>query len=80
MSDSIRERYQNNTEFHRLVSLFQHVLREAQFPPSEIREALLLAMVINEAENPLPSMFRLRDFAEQLIYDQSQGYRPRPHP
>lgn len=43
-----RERYQKDPEFHQLVDMMQAMIHRAQFSPSEIREAALLACVIYE--------------------------------
>jgi len=45
-----RERYQNDGKYHALVSQFVALIRESQFTPSEIREASILASII-DAEN-----------------------------
>lgn len=40
-----REKYMNDPEYHQLVTMFEAFIDRAQFTPSEIREAAILACI-----------------------------------
>ena len=44
----IRERYENDARFHALVDVMRNHIEQAQFTPTEIREAAMLAQIIYE--------------------------------
>lgn len=47
-----RERYMMDPLFHALVNALRHRLEFAEFTPTEIREAAMLAQIMYEEENP----------------------------
>jgi len=42
---SPREKYTNDPEYHHLVNLLESLIEKAQFTPSELREAIILASI-----------------------------------
>ena len=40
-----REKYMNDPEYHQLVSMLEDFIERAQFTPSELREAAVLASI-----------------------------------
>lgn len=40
-----KEKYMNDPEYHHLVSTLEHLIEEARFTPSELREACVLASI-----------------------------------
>lgn len=48
----VRERYLNDVVFHTVVEQLRALLRGAQLTPSEIREAMMLACIIEEERRP----------------------------
>lgn len=48
----IRERYLTDTTFHTVVEMIRGLLRGAQLTPSEVREAAMLACIIEEEYRP----------------------------
>jgi hypothetical protein len=50
----IRERYLSDPEFHALVDMMRKQLESAQFTPTEIREAAMLAQIMYEQNHPRP--------------------------
>lgn len=39
------EKYQNDPEYHQLVNMLESFIERAQFTPSEMREAVVLACI-----------------------------------
>ena len=44
----VHKRYQTDPAFRNLVDLFHNYIREANFTPTEIREAAMLAQIMYE--------------------------------
>jgi hypothetical protein len=40
-----REKYMNDPEYHQLVTMLENFIEKAQFTPSELREAAMLASI-----------------------------------
>ena len=40
-----REKYMNDPEYHQLVTMLENFIERAQFTPSELREAAMLASI-----------------------------------
>ena len=38
-------KYENDTQYHQIVDVIEHLLHDAQFSPSEVREAAVLACI-----------------------------------
>jgi hypothetical protein len=45
---TVEERYQNDPKFRTLVELLRKLISSAEFTPTELREALILAQTITE--------------------------------
>lgn len=69
MSDNARQRYRSDPVFHRLVDNFRAILRDSHATPSELREALMLAVYCEELENPSPVFARISLLGQQLAAD-----------
>jgi hypothetical protein len=54
---SVDERYLKDPQFRQLVDLFFNFYAKAEFTPSEIRDACMLAQIKYESFNPKPVMF-----------------------
>jgi len=48
------EKYNNDVDFRRVVDMIESLIVNAQFTPSEIREAAVLACINNEMRQPRP--------------------------
>jgi hypothetical protein len=46
-----KEKYMNDPEYHRLVSMLENFIEQARFTPSELREACVLACINYEMRN-----------------------------
>ena len=53
----IRERYHNDPNFNRLVDMMRSAIESAEFTPTEIREAAMLAQIMYEETHVRPMMF-----------------------
>ena len=51
---SVTERYHNDAQFRQLVDMMYSAIDQAQFSPSEIREAAMLAHIIYEERRIKP--------------------------
>lgn len=40
-----KDKYMNDPEYHHLVQTFEHLIEQARFTPSELREACVLACI-----------------------------------
>lgn len=54
---TLKERYQNDNHFHALVDMMVAHIQQAQFTPSEMREAAILASIIYEEHNIVHQRF-----------------------
>ncbi len=54
LMQTVTERYRNDAQFRQLVDLFYSYIDHAQFTPSEIREAALLAHILYEERRIKP--------------------------
>jgi len=50
--NDVRHRYMNDPKFHAIVEHMRALLRMAVLAPSEIREAAMLACIIEEEHRP----------------------------
>jgi hypothetical protein len=55
---SVEERYQNDPTFHALVDILYNQITNAQFTPSELREAVILAATRYEMNHVRRYIFR----------------------
>jgi len=46
-----KEKYMNDPEYNRLVNMLENLIAQAQFTPSELREACVLASINYEMRN-----------------------------
>ena len=46
-----REKYMNDPQYHNLVTMLEKFIDQAQFTPSELREAVVLACINYEMRN-----------------------------
>ena len=53
MTDDVKRRYQNDPVFHAAVEMMRSLLRTANLAPSEVREAAMLACIIEEEGRPM---------------------------
>lgn len=58
---TIRHRYETDAQFHKLVDMMLAVIEQAQFTPTEIREAAMLAQIIYESTHIRPIFFTRED-------------------
>ena len=52
MTNDTRHRYLNDPIFHNMVNVLRNAIRELMLTPSEVREAAMLACVIEEERKP----------------------------
>lgn len=52
-----REKYMNDPEYRHLVQMFEALIHRAEFTPSEIREAAMLACINHEMRKPMPIIY-----------------------
>ena len=63
----LRERYQTDSHFRALVDTFQALIHQAQFTPTEIREAAMLAQIMYESIHPRPVFFTRSDVLDGKV-------------
>ena len=63
---SVTERYQNDATFRQLVDLLYASIDNAQFTPSEIREAAMLAHILYEERRIRPMMLTDENFLRSV--------------
>lgn len=51
--DKRLDRYQNDPEFHHLVKTFEHLIYQRKFNYSDLRDAMFVAAMKYEMENPV---------------------------
>jgi hypothetical protein len=68
-SRNARQRYRDDPVFHGLVDNFRRLLRDSHATPSELREALVLAVYCEEMENPSPVFHRIEQLGRELSSD-----------
>lgn len=68
--DRVRERYENDNAFHAVVDMLRAMLHQYQLSPSEIREAAMLACVMQEERSLKPIVVSLseEEFARMERY------------
>jgi len=63
-----RQKYENDPEYNRLVTLFESLIHEAKFTPSEIREAALLACINYEMQRSSRPYYMPKEALDALSY------------
>ena len=58
----VSERYQRDPLFHAMVNLLRGELAKGEFTPTELREAVILAATMHDAENVRPIMLTLDQY------------------
>lgn len=59
------DKYLSDPKFQMLVDYMHHMIKRAEFTPTEIREAAMLAMIKYDLENPRPVLMS-PEFMEKL--------------
>jgi hypothetical protein len=54
-----REKYIHDDRYHALVDSLYNAIRQAQFTPSEVREAAILACIIYEETRVIPPIKKI---------------------
>ena len=54
--NDVKRRYMNDPVFHAVVDQLRGILRSAMLAPSEVREAAMLACIIEDEYNPRPPL------------------------
>ncbi len=60
-------RYQNDAQFHMLVDMLESFVEQAQFSPSELREAATLAAIHYEMRHVRPIYIAMRDPHDKML-------------
>ena len=79
MRQSARDRYKNDVEFHQLVAMLEMFVHRAQFTPSELREAVVLASIMFEERRIRTNMIALTPELQKQLSDFSAMVNER-HP
>ncbi|MGB8274119.1 MAG: hypothetical protein WCF16_02490 [Alphaproteobacteria bacterium] len=64
---SVTERYQTDAQFRQLVDLLYSSIDNAQFSPSEIREAAMLAHILYEERHIRPMIVDEADILREFM-------------
>ncbi len=65
---SPEEKYRNDTHYRMLVDALEGMIHQAQFTPSEIREAAIYAAIRYEmTQSPPPIVMRAKDIDEAVL-------------
>jgi hypothetical protein len=72
----VRARYLNDPVFHHVVEFLRALLGQAQLTPSEVREAAMLACIIEEERKPVQP-FTTSDADMDIMRQQLQARRIR---
>ena len=68
--DTATERYERDPAFHHFVDLIETLLNKAQYTPSELREAVMLAAIHYEAKHIQP-MYKAMPDGGVIVYDRN---------
>ncbi len=72
-----REKYMNDNEYHRLVNMLEQFIERAQFTPSELREASILACINYEMRHVRDMTIDPRTEEAFRVLDQFVERRPK---
>jgi len=67
LADYPDERYRRDPVFAMLVNTIYMMLKKAEFSPTEVREAAMLAQIKYEQDNPKPIVFSEPLLSEPLL-------------
>lgn len=59
--DKCKERYQNDAEFHKVVTFFYDLMFEHKLSLSELKDALMFAGIKFEMENASPLVRKVKE-------------------
>lgn len=65
-----RDKYMNDPEYHQLVDTLEHFIERAQFTPSELREAAILACINYEMRHVREQTIDPRTFDALRVLDE----------
>lgn len=71
-----REKYMNDPEYHNLVDFLESMIERAQFTPSELREASVLASINYEMRHVRERAIDPRTFEALRVLDEFTTRRP----
>ncbi len=74
---SPREKYMNDPEYHELVNVLENFIERAQFTPSELREAAVLASINYEMRHIRSQTIDPRAAEAFRILDEFTTRKPR---
>lgn len=72
------EKYMNDPHYHRLVDTLEHFINQAQFTPSELREAAILACINYETKRVRTMVIDPATCEALRILDEFATREPRP--
>jgi len=72
-----REKYMNDPEYHQLVKMLENFIERAQFTPSELREAAILASINYEMRQVRQATIDPRTEEAFRVLDEFTTRRPR---
>ncbi len=75
---SPREKYMNDPDYHRLVDMLEQFVERAQFSPSELREASVLACINYEMRHVREITIDPRTESAFRVLDEFVQRKPRP--
>lgn len=75
---SPREKYMNDPDYHRLVDMLEQFVESAQFSPSELREASVLACINYEMRHVREITIDPRTESAFRVLDEFVQRKPRP--
>lgn len=64
---AVRDRYANDPMFRHLVDMMQACIHRAEFTPTEIREAAMLAQIMYEETHIRPITFTRQDVIDRKV-------------
>lgn len=76
---SPKEKYMNDPEHHQLVQMLESFIERAQFTPSELREAAMLASINYEMRHVREREYTIYPRTEEAfrVLDEFTTHRPR---
>jgi len=72
-----KDKYMNNSEYHALVNMLESFIERAQFTPSELREAAVLACINYEMRHVCGQTIDPRAAEAFRVLDEFTTRRPR---
>lgn len=72
-----KEKYMNDPEYHQIVQMLENFIERAQFTPSELREAVVLACINYEMRHVRERTIDPRTEEALRVLDEFMTRRPR---